>query len=272
MLNLQGELFQGDGLATKIGPLFETYRSAAKDVLDVAQSDPASATLLTFAADSSADKLLTALENFKAGADLFRAQSSARTSDLVTRGYWWLSIILCIALLCSVAASTLVTRAIVKPIMELTDVIHLIAGGKTDVSIPGLDRRDEIAVIAEATKLCRDNMVIAARLAEERESEQVRARRKRRDTLEALNQGFQATAGNLVSTFLSAASDLKANAETMTQVTADTGRRAGEVKAASEETSKNVSEVANATEEAFPPPSPRSTIGSSARWKSRKWP
>jgi methyl-accepting chemotaxis protein len=134
----------------------------------------------------------------------------------------WLSIILFVALLFSVAASTLVTRAIVKPIMGLTQVIRVIAEGQTDVSIPGLDRRDEIAVLAEATKLCRDNMVIAAQLAAERESEQSRAKQKRSETLEELNQGFQATASDLVSTFLSAAIDLKANAEAMTQVIADT--------------------------------------------------
>jgi methyl-accepting chemotaxis protein len=249
LLKLEGQFSQGDGLVVQIGPLFETYRSAAKDVLDVAQSDPASATLLTFAADRGADNLLSALEKFKTSANLLRTQSSTRTVDLVTRGYWWLSVILCMALLLSVGASTLVTRAIVNPIMELTEVIHVIAGGKTDVSIPGLDRRDEIAIIAEATKLCRDNMIVAARLSAERESEQARTRRKRRDTLEALNQGFQATASDLVSTFLSAAIDLKANAQIMTQVTADTGKRAIEVKAASEEASKNVSEVANATEE-----------------------
>jgi methyl-accepting chemotaxis protein len=249
VLKLDGPFFQGEGLVVQIRPLFETYRSAAKDVLDVAQSDPASATLLTFAADRAADNLLSALENFKASADLFRTQSSTRTVGLVTKGYWWLSIILSTALLLSAGASTLVTRAIVNPITELTKVIHVIAGGNTDVSIPGLDRRDEIAVLAEATKLCRDNIIVATRLSADRESEQARARRKRRETLEVLNQRFQATASDLVSTFLSAAIDLKANAETMTQVTADTGKRAVEVKAASEEASKNVSEVANATEE-----------------------
>jgi methyl-accepting chemotaxis protein len=244
------ELFpQGEGIVVQVRPLFDTYRSAAKDVLDVAQSDPASATLLTFAADRGADNLLSALENFKASADLFRTESATRTAGLVTTGYWWLSIIVAVAFLFSVGASTLVTRAIVNPIMELTRVIHVIAGGKTDVSIPGLDRRDEIAVLAEATKLCRDSMIVAAQLAAERESEQTQAKRKRSETLETLNQHFQATASELVSTFLSAAIDLKANAETMTQVTADTGKRAIEVKAASQEASKNVYEVANAAEE-----------------------
>lgn len=249
LLKLEKQFPQGEGFVVQIRQLFETYRSAAKDVLDVAQSDPASATLLTFAADRGADNLLSALENFKASANLFRTESATRTAGLLTRGYLWLSIILFVALLFSVAASTLVTRAIVKPIMGLTQVIRVIAEGQTDVSIPGLDRRDEIAVLAEATKLCRDNMVIAAQLAAERESEQSRAKQKRSETLEELNQGFQATASDLVSTFLSAAIDLKANAEAMTQVIADTGKRAIEVQTASKEASKNVYEVANAAEE-----------------------
>jgi methyl-accepting chemotaxis protein len=108
---------------------------------------------------------------------------------------------------------------------------------------------EKIAILAEAVKLCRDNMIVAARLSAERESGEVRAKRKRRETLEALNQRFQATASELVSTFLAAAIDLKANAKTMTQVTANTGKRAVDVKAASEKASKSVSEVANAAEE-----------------------
>jgi hypothetical protein len=57
--------FQDEDSVTKIRPIFEVYRKSAKDVLDVAQSDPASATLLTFAADRSADNLLSLLEHFQ---------------------------------------------------------------------------------------------------------------------------------------------------------------------------------------------------------------
>jgi len=248
LLTLEAE-FRGEDRVAPIRSSFEVYQRASKDVLDVAKSDPASATLLTFAANRAADNFLSLLEKFKADADLLRTQSSSRTVDLVTRGRWWLSIILCAALVLSAAVSTLATRAIVKPILALTQVIRLIAAGKTDVSIPGLDRRDEIAVIAEATRLCRDSMINAAQLAAERESEQYQAKVKRRDTLETLNQRFQATAGELVSTFLAAAVQLKASAETMTQASGDTGQRAIAVKAASKQASQNLSEVAAATEE-----------------------
>jgi methyl-accepting chemotaxis protein len=186
LLKVEGQ-FQGEDRTAQIRPVFEAYRKAAKDVLDVAQSDPASATLLAFAAELGADNLLSLLEQFKADADLLRTQSSGHTVDLVTKGRLWLSIILCVALVFSATVSTLATRAIVRPIMELTQVIRLIASGKADVPIPGLDRRDEIAVIAEATKLCRDSMITAAQLAEEQESDQNRAKEKRGQTLETLN-------------------------------------------------------------------------------------
>jgi hypothetical protein len=51
--------FQGEDRINQIRPAFELYRKAAKDVLDVTQSDPASGTLLTFAADRRADILLS---------------------------------------------------------------------------------------------------------------------------------------------------------------------------------------------------------------------
>jgi len=243
------EQFQGEDRVAQIRPAFEGYRKAAKDVLDVAQSDPASATLLTFAADRAADNLLSLLEQFKVDADLIRSQSSGRTIDLVTKGRLWLLMILGVALLLSAAAASLVTRSIVSPILELTDVIRLIASGKTDVSIPGLGRRDEIAVIAQATKLCRDGMVTAAQLTAERESEQRKVRKKRRETVEALAERFQASAGELVSTLLSAAAALRSNAETMARATESTGKSALEVKLVSEQAFRNVSDVARATEE-----------------------
>jgi methyl-accepting chemotaxis protein len=243
------EQFQGEGRVAQIRPAFESYRKAAKDVLDVAKSDPASASLLTFAADRAADNLLSLLEQFKVDADLIRSQSSSRTVDLVSRGRLWLLTILGAALLLSVAVSTLVTRAIVRPILELTKVIRLIASGDTDVSIPGLDRRDEIAVIAEATKLCRDSMITASQFTAERESEQRKVRKKRREIVEALAERFQASAGELVSALLSAAATLKTNAETMARATESTGKSASEVKFAAEQAFRNVSDVAQATEE-----------------------
>jgi methyl-accepting chemotaxis protein len=243
------EQFQGENRVAQIRPAFEGYRKAAKDVLDVAQSDPASATLLTFAADRAADSLLSLLEQFKVDADLIRSQSSSRTVDLVTKGRLWLLMILGAALILSAAASTLVTRAIVRPILELTEAIRLIASGKTDVLIPGLDRRDEIAIIAGATKLCRDSIVTATQLTAERESEQRKVRKRRRETIEALAERFQASAGELVSTLLSAAAALKSNAETMARATESTGKSALEVKLASEQAFRNVSDVAQATEE-----------------------
>ena len=153
------------------------------------------------------------------------------------------------ALILSATASTLVTSAIVKPILELTEVIRLIASGKTDVSIPGLDRHDEIAIIAEATKLCRDSVITATQLTAERESEQRKVRKKRRETVETLAERFQASAGELVSTLLSAAGTLKSNAEIMARSTESTGQSALDVKLASEQAFKNVTDVAQATEE-----------------------
>lgn len=92
-------------------------------------------------------------------------------------------------------------------------------------------------------------MIAAAQLAAERESEQNQAKKRRGENLEALNQGFQGTVGELVSTLLAAATDLRANAEAMTQATRETGKKAIAVKAASEQSSMNVSDVAQATEE-----------------------
>src|SRR6204780_5205153 len=73
------EQFQGEDRLAQIRPALKGYQNAAEDVLDVAKSDPASATLLAFAADRAADNLLSLLEQFKVDADLIRSESSHRT-------------------------------------------------------------------------------------------------------------------------------------------------------------------------------------------------
>ena len=244
---LEGQ-FEGESLVAQIRPAFETYRRASKDVLDVARSDAASAALLTFAADRSADNLLLPLERFKAGADLLRAQNSSRTIELVTKGRWWICVILSVALVFSAMVSTIAIRTIVRPLLELTQVIRLIAKGNTGISIPGLDRRDEIAGIASAVEYCRDSVLTAARLTDERESAH-RAKEKRGEAAEALNQRFQGTAKVLVSMLSSAADELKTNAEHMMQATEVASNESIALRNASEQTSENVDSVAMATEE-----------------------
>jgi methyl-accepting chemotaxis protein len=91
--------------------------------------------------------------------------------------------------------------------------------------------------------------ITAAQLTAERESEQRKVRKKRRETVEALAERFQASAGELVSTLLSAAAALRSNAETMARATESTGKSALEVKLVSEQAFRNVSDVARATEE-----------------------
>jgi methyl-accepting chemotaxis protein len=250
-LQALSEQFGAEPIVQQLPSLYDHYKHAANDVLDTAQSDPASAALLTFAADRAADALRSRAEEFKASADALRAQSWSRTIETMTAGRTWFFITLCLALAVSAIFSTLVTRAIVRPILELTRVIRLIAAGNTDVAIPCLDRGDEIAIIAEATKLCRDSMIVSARLAAERQSEDSRVKERRRETVEMLNRRFQASAGGLAATLSSAAVALEANAATMAKATSDAGSRSAAVRAASEQASKSLHEVASAADELF---------------------
>ena len=193
--------------------------------------------------------LVSLLENFKADADRLRKQSSSRTRQLVTKGRLWLSVILGIAVVFFLVVSAFATRAIVTPILELTKTIRLIASGETDVSIPGLNRHDEIAVIAEATKLCRDSIVTAAQLTAEKEDQQRKSKRKRRENLDSLSKNFESTAGQLVATLLTAAIELKANAKIMAEAAGTTDQLTLEVKTASDQASNNVHQVAKAAHE-----------------------
>ncbi len=69
------------------------------------------------------------------------------------------------------AGFVLVQRRVTGPLQAMTATMRRLAVRDRDAEIPGLDRRDEIGHMANALVVFRDGMVLADRLAEEREAD-----------------------------------------------------------------------------------------------------
>jgi methyl-accepting chemotaxis protein len=124
-----------------------------------------------------------------------------------------------------------------------------LAGGRLDVEVPGIGRRDEVGEMAEAVEIFKSNAVARQALEVEQKEAETRAAVHRKADMNKMAENFESAVGEIIETVSSASSQLELSAGTLSS----TAERAQEltimVAAASEEASTNVQSVASATEE-----------------------
>lgn len=72
-----------------------------------------------------------------------------------------------------------VGRSIVRPIGSITAAMRTLAGGRSEITVPGLDRRDEIGAMAAALEVFRQAAIANRRLEEQAEAERRKAEAER---------------------------------------------------------------------------------------------
>jgi methyl-accepting chemotaxis protein len=154
-----------------------------------------------------------------------------------------------LVLLLALGVSMYVARGITRPLQRMTGAMKDLAGGKLDVEVPGIGRRDEVGEMADAVEVFKNNASARRELEAEQKETEGRAVARRKADMDRLANEFEGAVGQIVETVSSASSELEASAGTLTS----TAERAQElttvVAAASEEASTNVQSVAAATEE-----------------------
>ncbi|WP_426610718.1 methyl-accepting chemotaxis protein [Bradyrhizobium sp. McL0616] len=138
---------------------------------------------------------------------------------------------------------------IARPIRMIVGVLQELAGGRYQVEITGLDRRDEVGEVAKTAEVFRENGIAKIRMeAEQKEAEQRGAAQRRQDMMRLADQ-FESAVGEVIETVSSASTELEASATTLTSTAEHAQQLATVVASASEEASTNVQSVASATEE-----------------------
>jgi methyl-accepting chemotaxis protein len=154
-----------------------------------------------------------------------------------------------LVLLLALGVSMFVARGITLPLQRMTGAMKDLAGGKLDVEVPGIGRRDEVGEMADAVEVFKNNASARGELEAEQKETEGRAVARRKADMDRLANEFEGAVGQIVETVSSASSELEASAGTLTS----TAERAQElttmVAAASEEASTNVQSVASATEQ-----------------------
>jgi methyl-accepting chemotaxis protein len=199
--------------------------------------------------DEQAAALATALRKIR---DLEVADANASDVAFDARGAQGAlhSLILSgIAIVTALAIAFLLARAIVRPVKAMTATMGRLSRGDMSAEIPGTERKDEIGEMAQAVGIFKDSMVEAERLRAEQELQKTEAAAKRKADMGRLASEFEQAVGGIVKTVASAATELRASAQSMSSTAEETNKQAQAVASASNEAAASVQTVASAAEE-----------------------
>jgi methyl-accepting chemotaxis protein len=141
------------------------------------------------------------------------------------------------------------SRTIARPIEQIGGVLLQLAGGKTDVAIPYVARRDEIGDTARAASVFKDNLLQMAGIEAQQKAAEARARKERQAEMLRLADTFEKSIGEIVKSVSTTSTQVETSAYTLTAVADTTRQLAGAVASAAEQTSNNVRIVSHATDE-----------------------
>jgi len=153
-----------------------------------------------------------------------------------------------VILLATVAGCLFISRSITVPLSRISANMRQLATGKHDIEIAGVDRADEIGVMARDIRVFQEGLIEAERLAAEQRKEE-EACRIRAERIEKLCHAFDSSSSEAVRAVAAAAAEMQTSSESMSATAEEATRQSTAVAAASEQASVNVQTVATAAEE-----------------------
>jgi methyl-accepting chemotaxis protein len=198
-----------------------------------------------------ADAVLPAVQSFFAVRDaaLVEAAERAGAARAAAMRMLVLAGLAVIALFGVLAGVTvMLRRRVIMPLATLTNVVGDLAAGRHDVTIPTIDRADEIGAMAGSLQVFKEAL-IANKAADEAVAVEAAAKIERGQRVDTITRDFEAMIGEIVDIVSAASSELEASAGMLTATAERSEQLTTTVAAASEEASTNVQSVASATEE-----------------------
>ena len=185
---------------------------------------------------------------FTSTADLISAESGALVSSAWRASVIYLGVsVLLFALV--LATCWFVLRTLRQLLGDLTGTMAALGERKLDITVPSVNRTDEIGVLARAAESFRANLVRVGALETQQKDAEVRAAAERKAEMHRLASEFQSAVGSIIDTVSEASNELEASAGILTKTAETTQQLSGAVAAASQQASANVQSVASATEE-----------------------
>ena len=175
----------------------------------------------------------------------FMKASNQTRDDVVLTGI----LLLAISVLTGGLAAFVTARSVIRPVNAVRDCMETLTGGDLSVTVPGIERGDELGAMSRSVQIFKDNMIRVKRLEEQQFAEKQRAERERQAALAKMAESLGTQINGVVQGVTSAVSQLQSSARSMASSASDTSAKATSVATAAEEASSNVQTVASASEE-----------------------
>lgn len=143
----------------------------------------------------------------------------------------------------------LVVSYLLKPISQMERVMEHLQNEMVDVDVPGQKRNDEIGRMAKAVQAFKLGIVEKIRLRQETEEQKKRAEKDRKELLNKTAKDFESRIGGIVEKVTVSAREFQSSAKNLSEMSDQTSRQTSAVAAATEEASASVQTVASAAEE-----------------------
>ncbi|GAB3128675.1 methyl-accepting chemotaxis protein [Novispirillum itersonii] len=161
---------------------------------------------------------------------------------------WTMLAVGLIAVVASMLLAVVIGQRIARPIMTLTDAMTELAEGRDLKVVPQITSPQELAAMADAMTVFRDNMDRNRQLAAEQEkARQVQVERAER--IQGLTRAFEGEVSTLLGAVDSTAQTLESTAQGMNAIATSASEQAGLVAGAADASRQNVETVAAAAEE-----------------------
>lgn len=198
--------------------------------------------------DAEADKLDHEIEDLLKDVAAFTAQSALNAEHHEQSALRWLAIAaVVIVLTVTPVVIFIVQVSVPKPLRVVLGNIDRLAAGELDGEVP-VTSSDEIGRISQGLEGFRLKLIESKKLEADINLSQ-RSVIERGEKVEAINQEFDATVGDILGTVTSAAQQMNDTASSMSVASEDARSKSDVVLETAEESSQNMASVSSATEE-----------------------
>ena len=174
------------------------------------------------------------------------SMGAIRQQAAATRANGWLVAILVLAL--GLVLSLLTGRGITRPLAAMTRAMTDLARGDLGITVPAVERKDEVGRMAQALLVFKDHMTAERRLAVEQEDARQRAEAEKQAALNGMAETIETATEGALETIRQRTTAMTATADEMTASAERTGGAAGNAASAAAQALATAQTVAGAAE------------------------
>ncbi|CDK99423.1 methyl-accepting chemotaxis receptor/sensory transducer [Magnetospirillum gryphiswaldense MSR-1 v2] len=188
------------------------------------------------------DAIVTAAEAMNAATEKLAGERETSLMSLA-----WSVAGLGIALV--VAGVSAMALGVIRPVTRMTGIMHALAGGAMDSTIPYTGRTDEVGAMAKAVAVFKANAIEAERLRQAQRQQEAEAERQKQQALSRMADSIETQADQAVTQVSQFTQRLTGNADSMAHSAGSVHANAQGVAAAAAQALANAQTVAAASEQ-----------------------